>query len=147
MVFLRCRHSSDFTSGNTEFKEMSFSLNFRRARILRRLFGCIPSALYLVLSCCLVAKLCLTRCNLRDCSIPGPPVLHYLPEFAQTHVHWDNDAIQPSHPLLSPSPPALNLSQHLGLFQWIGFLHQVPKVLKLQFRHQSFQWIFRVDFF
>ena len=97
MVFLRCRRSSDFTGGNTEFKEMSFSLNFRRVRILHRLFDCIPSALYLVLSCCLVAKLCLTHCNLRDCSTPGSPVLHYLPGFAQTHVHWDNDAIQPSH--------------------------------------------------
>ena len=74
---------------------------------------------------------------------PGFPVLHYLLEFAQTHAHWVGDAIQPSHPL---SPPALNLSQHQGLFQWTEFLHQVAKVLELQIQHQSFQWIFRVDF-
>ena len=72
------------------------------------------------------------------------PVLHYLPEFAQTHVHQVSDAIQPSHPLSPPSPPALHLSQHHGLFQWVGSLHQAAKELQLQ--HQSFQWIFRVDF-
>ena len=74
------------------------------------------------------------------------PVLHYLSYFAQTHVHWVKDAIQPSHPLLPTSPPALNLSQHQGLFQWIGALHKVARVLELQLQHQSFQWIFRVDF-
>ena len=74
------------------------------------------------------------------------PVLHYLPEFAQTHVHWIGNAIQPSHPLLSSSAPAFSLSQHQGLFQWIGSLHQLAKVLELQLQHQSFQWIFRVDF-
>ena len=66
-------------------------------------------------------------------------------ECAQTHVHWVKDAIQPSHPLL-PTSPALNLSQHQGLFQWIGALHKVARVLELQLQHQSFQWIFRVDF-
>ena len=76
-----------------------------------------------------------------DGSTPGFPVLHHLPEFAQTHVHWGGDAIQPSHPLLPPSPSALNLPHHQGLFQWIGSSHQVAKVLELQ--HQSFQWIFR----
>ena len=74
------------------------------------------------------------------------PVLHHRPEFAQTHVNWVSDAIQPSHPLSSPSPPALNLSQHQGLFQWVGSSHQVAKVLELQLQYQSFQWIFRVDF-
>ena len=59
-----------------------------------------------------VPKSCLTLCNLIDCSTPGFPVLHHLPELAQTHIHWVGDAIQPSHPLLPPSPPALNLSQH-----------------------------------
>ena len=73
-----------------------------------------------------------------DCSMPGFPVLHYLLEFSQTHVHWVNDAIQPSHPLLLPSPPALDLSQHQGLSQWVGSLHQVAKVLKLQPQHQNF---------
>ena len=62
-----------------------------------------------------------------DCSIPGFPVHHHLPEHAQTHVHWVDDAIQPSYPLSSPSPPAFNLSQHQGLFQWVSSSHQVAK--------------------
>ena len=74
------------------------------------------------------------------------PVLHYLLELAQIHVHWIGEAIQPSHPLSPPSPPALNLSQHQGLFKWVDTLNQVAKVSELQHQHQSFQWIFRVDF-
>ena len=69
-----------------------------------------------------------------------------LPEFTQTHVHQVGDAIQPSHPLSSPSPPAFSLCQHQGLFQWVSSSHQVPKVLKFQLQHQSFQWIFRTEF-
>ena len=80
-------------------------------------------------------------CNPMDYRTTCFPVLHYLLEFAQTHVHWVRDAIQPSHPLSLPSP-ALNLSQHQGLFQWVSSSHQVTKVLELQ--HQSFQWILRV---
>ena len=72
---------------------------------------------------------CLTLCDPMDCSTPVFPVLHHLPELAQTHVHWVSDAIQPSHPLPSPSPPAFYLSQHQGLFQWVSFSHQVTKVL------------------
>ena len=68
-----------------------------------------------------VAQSSLTLCNPMDCSMSGLPVHHKLPEFAQTHVHWVGDAIQPSYPLSSPSPPALNLSQHQGLFQWVSF--------------------------
>ena len=64
------------------------------------------------------------------CSTPGFPVLHYLLKFLQTHVHWVSDPIQLSHPLLSPSPPAFSLSQGQGLFQWVGSLHQVVKVLE-----------------
>ena len=97
-------------------------------------------------SCCdLVAKSCLTPCDHMNCSLPGFPVLHYLLELPQTHVHWVNGAIQPSHPLAPPSPPALNLSQHNGLFQWVDSLHQVAKVLELQLQHWFFQWIFRID--
>ena len=79
-----------------------------------------------------VAQSCLTLCNPMDCSTPGFLVHHQLPELAQTHVHWVGDAIQPSHPQLSPSPPAFNLSQHQGLFQGVSFSHQVAKVLKFQ---------------
>ena len=69
-----------------------------------------------------------------------------LSQFPQTHLHWVSDAIQPSHPLSSPSPPAFNLSQHQGLFKWVNSLHQMTEVLELQLQHQSFQWIFRADF-
>ena len=102
--------------------------------------------------CCSVTKSCPALCNPMDCSTPGFPLLHHLSEFAQTHVHWVGDAIQPSHPLSSPSPPALNLSQHQGLFQWVSSSHQVAKVLELQLQHQSFNGYsglisFRIDCF
>ena len=74
------------------------------------------------------------------CPSPTPEV------YAQTHVHWVGDAIQPSHPLSSPSPPAFNLAQHQGLFKWVSSLHQVAKALEFQRQHQSFQWIFRTNF-
>ena len=80
-----------------------------------------------------------------DCSMPGFPVLHHLLELAQTHVHRVGDSIQPSHPLSSPSP-ALNLSQHQGLFQCVSSLHHMAKVVEFQLQHQVFQWMFRVDF-
>ena len=78
--------------------------------------------------CCSVAKLCPILCDPMDCSMPSFPVLHHLPELAQTHVHRVSDAIQPSHPWSLPSLPTLNLSQHQGLFQWVSSLHQVAKV-------------------
>ena len=96
--------------------------------------------------CCSLTKSCLTLCSPIDCSTPGFPVFHHLPEFSQTHLHWVSDVIQPFHPLSPTSLPALNLSQHQGLFQWVGSLHQVAKVLELQLQHQSCQWIFWVDF-
>ena len=87
---------------------------------------------------------CPTVCNPVDWSIPGFPVLHSLLKFAQTHVHWFGDAIQPSHPLSSPAPP--NLSQHEGLFKWVSSSHQMAKILEFQLQHQSSQWIFGIDF-
>ena len=93
-----------------------------------------------------VSQSCPTLCDPMDWSMPGLPVHRQLPEFTQTHVHWVGDAIQPSHPLLSPSPPAFNLSQHQGLFQWVSSSHQGAKVLKFQLQHQSFQWIIKTDF-
>ena len=95
--------------------------------------------------CCYsVAQLCRTLCNPMDCSTPGLPV-HQLPEFTQTHVHWVGDAIQLSYPLLTPSLPAFNLSQHQGVFKWVSALHQVAKILEFQLQHQSFQWTLRID--
>ena len=93
-----------------------------------------------------VAQSCLTLCDPMDCRTPGFPVFHHLPEFAQTRAHCVSDSTQPPNPLLTPSPLAFNLCQHQWLFQWFGYLHQVAKVLELKFQHQSFQWIFRVDF-
>ena len=93
-----------------------------------------------------VTQSCLTLCNPMDCSMPGVPVHHQLPELAQTLVHWVRDVIQPSHLLSSPSPPAFNLVQHQGIFKWVTSLHQVAKGLEFQLQHQSFQWIFRTDF-
>ena len=102
---------------------------------------------------CSVAKSCTSPCDLMDCSTPDFPsfphglqhtrerwieIHHYLLEFAETHVHWVSDDIQSSHPLSPPSPPGLSLSQHQSLFQWVGSLCQVAKVLELQ--RQSFQW-------
>ena len=78
-------------------------------------------------------------------STPGLPVHHKLLEFTQTHVHWVSDAIQPSHPLSSPSPSAPNPSQHQSLFQWVNSLHEVAKVLEFHLQHQSFQWTPRTD--
>ena len=80
-----------------------------------------------------------------NCSTPGLPVHRKLQEFTQTHAHQVGDAIQPSHPLSSPSPTAPNPSQHQGLFQWVNSLHEVAKVLELQLQHQSFQWTPRSD--
>ena len=86
----------------------------------------------------LVTQSCPTLCHPMDCSMPGLPAHHQLPKFTQTHVHWVGDAIQPSHRLSSPSPPALNLSEHQGLFKWVSSSHQVAKVLEFQLQHQSF---------
>ena len=92
-----------------------------------------------------VTQSCPTLCDPMDCTMPGLPVHHQFLEFTQTHVYWASDAIQPSHPLSSPSPPALNLSQHQGLFKWVSSSHQVAKGLEFQLQHQSFQWTPRTD--
>ena len=94
-----------------------------------------------------VAQLCLTLCDSMDCNTPGFPAHHQLLEPTQTHVHWVRDAIQPSHPLSSPSLPAFNLSQHQDLLQWVSSSHQVAKVLEFQLQHLSFQWMNVQDWF
>ena len=83
-----------------------------------------------------VAQSCLTLCDPMNLSTPGLAVL----ESTHTHVHWVSDAIQPSHLLSPPSPPALNLSQQQGLSKWVSSSHQVAKILEFQLQHQSFQW-------
>ena len=92
-----------------------------------------------------VTQSCPTLCDPMDRSTPGLLDHHQFPLFTQTHVYWVSNAIQPSHPLSSPSPPALNLSQHQGLFKWVSSSYQVAEVLALQLQHQSFQWTLRTD--
>ena len=92
-----------------------------------------------------IAQSCPTLYHPMNCSTPGLPIHHQLPEFTQTHVHRVGNAIQPSHPLSSPSPCALNLFHHQGLFKWVSFSHQVAKVLEFQLQHQSFQWAPRTE--
>ena len=87
--------------------------------------------------CCCVAMSCQILCNPMDCNRPGFPLPHCLPEFAQTHGYWVNDAIQLSHPLSPPFPPAFSLSQHQDLFQWVGYSHQMAKVLEFQIQLHS----------
>ena len=113
--------------------------------------------MYLCVYCCSVTKSCLILCNHMDCSIPGFPVLHYLLEFAQTPVHWVGDAIQPSYPL---SPllllPSIFSSIRVFSMSWLfasggqsfgaSASTSAAKVLELQLQHQSFHWIFVVDF-
>ena len=103
---------------------------------------CVHVCLCSALQFSLVQLLCHVRLFVTPrTGTPGPPVHHQLPEFTQTHVHWVSDAIQPSHPLSSPSPPVLNLSQHQRLFKWVSSSHQ----LEFQLQHQSFQWTPRID--
>ena len=94
-----------------------------------------------------LAQSCPTLCNPMNRSTPGLPVYHQLLEFTQTHIPRVSDAIQPSHPLGSPSPPSFNLAQHQSLFQWVSSSHQVAKVLEIQLQHQSFQCTLKTDLF
>ena len=103
------------------------------------------SFLCLILSISSDAQSCLTCYEPMDYSLPGFPVHQQHPKLAQTHVHWVGKAVKPSYALLSPFPPAFNLSQHHSLFQWANSLHQEAKVLEFQRQYQSFQWIFRTD--
>ena len=102
-------------------------------------------------SCCYCGSVAQpTLCDPMDCSIPGSPVLHHLPEFAQTHAHWVSDAIQPSHPLSSPSSPAFNLSQHQGVFQWVSSSIRWSKHRSFSFSicpSNEYSWLisFRMD--
>ena len=92
-----------------------------------------------------VTQSCPTLSDHMNWSWPGLPVHHQLPESTQTHVHQVSDATQPFHPLSSPFPPALDLSQHQGLLKWVSAPHQVAKVLEFQLQHQSLQWTPRTD--
>ena len=150
-------------TGHKKFKHRSTTLKIslivlpnveNRRRWIKGISICSATVIFLITEkrleankecCCSVVQSGLTLCNPIDYSRPGFPVHHQLLELAQTHVHWVGDVIQPSHPLLSPSPLAFNLSQHQDLFQWVSSSHQVAKVLEFQLQHQSFQWTPRTD--
>ena len=141
-----------YTAGNKSLakKKKSEKCAFKwcLASITTFIYECIPisnSKVQHSVQFSSVTQSCPTLCDPMNRSTPGLPAHHQLPESTQTHVHWVGDAIQPSHPLLSPSPPALNLSQHQGLFKWVSSSHQVAKLLEFQFQHQSFQWTPRTD--
>ena len=93
--------------------------------------------------CCSVTQSCLTLCDPRDCNMTGITVLHHLPNLPLTHVHWCHPTISSS---VVPFSSCLQSFPAQGLFQWVGSLYQVAKILELQLQHQSFQWIFRIDF-
>ena len=129
----------DFTLMSPSFLPLDFPGQVDKWHILRKPY-----------CCCSVVKLCLTLWDPMNYTSPGFSVLHCLPEFAQAHVHWVDDAIPPSHPLAPFSLPALRFSQHQSLFQWVSSLHQEAKVLEVQLQYQSFQWYsglisFRMD--
>ena len=125
-------------------------LNLHLLCLLPWQVGCLPlSPLSLSFSSVRfssVSQSCLTLCDPMDGSTPGLPVPHQLQELTQTYVRGVGDAIQPSHPLSSPSSPTFNLSQHQGLFKWVSSSHQVgPKYWEFQLQHHSFQWTPRID--
>ena len=129
----------NFTSRTLHLEEFTLSICPFRLKIHHRSLG---SWLKYFVQFSSVAQLCLTFCDPMNRSTPGLPVLHQLPEFTQTCVHQLGDAIQPSHPLSSSSPPAPNPSQHQGLLQWVSSSHKVAKVLEFQFQHQSYKTVF-----
>ena len=114
----------------------------RKQQCWEKIFNWLMSNISSVSS---VTQSCPTLCNPMNRSTPDLPVHHQLLDFTQTHAHRVSDAIQPSHPLLPPSPPAPNPSQHQGLFQWVNSSHEVAKVLEFQLQHQSFQRTPRTD--
>ena len=150
---ITCGHQSPGTAGTGQFpgrelssKGPSSNLEPKKKKKAAWGNGCCLGLLDIV-QLTSVDQSCPTLCDPVDCSMPGLPVHHQLPEFNQTHVHWVSDVIQPSHPLSYPSPHAFNLSHHQGLFKWVSSSHQVSKVLEFQLQNQSTQRIFRSDSF
>ena len=136
-VSFSIKHTKDtsFSYTRKEALNTNFSYSIELALFLCVMlnFLVLKSSFMIMVQFSSVAQSCLTLCDLMNRSMPGLPVHHQCLEFTQTHVHWVGDAIQPSHPLSFPSPPALTLYQHQGLFQWVNPSHEVPKVLEFQF--------------
>ena len=137
---IQAAHTTQYQKNNPNKKqEKDLNRHFSKEDIPMANKHVKRSSTSLIIQFSSVTQLCPTLCDPMNHSTPGLPVQHQLPEFTQSHVHWVGDAIQPSHPLSSPSPPALNLSQHQGLFKWVSSSYQVAKVLEFQLQHQSFQ--------
>ena len=130
------RISKSVTQKSKAFASVKFLLGKRKDSLTTQ--GVDSAARLLGIQFSSVIQLCPTLCNPMNRSTPGLPVHHQLPESSQTHVHCVSDAIQPSHPLSLPSPPALNLSQHQDLFKWVSSLHEVAKVLGFSFNTSPF---------
>ena len=134
-------HTSHLHLHLLQGSDFSYRMKWVRKRRTNIIYECIYEDLEKWHQISSVAQSCPTLCDPMNCSKPGLPVHHQLPESTQIHVCWVSDAIQPSHPL---SAPAFNLSQHQGLFKWIGSSHQVAKVLEFQLQHQTLQWTPRI---
>ena len=134
-----------FGSVNISMKILHLLVNIPSLNLQRPSCMLIYFSVFVLRSIVVVQSLSIvpTLCDPIDCRTPGFSVLHHLPEFAQTHIHWVDDTMQPSYHLFSLPPPSLNQ----GLFQWVSSSHKVPKVLELQLQHQSFQLILKVYFF
>ena len=140
-----------------KFRQSFFTLQQPRSKSKHNEWP-LSDLIFTVAQLAVASHMTKTRVNLQfsrsvvlDCLWPhwlqhATPPCHQLPEFTQPYVHWVVDAIQPSHPLLSPSLPTFNLSQHQDLFKWVSSSHQVAKALEFHLQHQSFQWLFRTDF-
>ena len=126
-------------SAKRDVEQLEFTYCLWEHKMKQSLWKTEHQFLKCLISVQLDTQSCPTLCDPMDCSTPGFPVHHQLPKPTQIHVHRIGDAIQPSHPLSTPSPPAFNLSQHQGLFQWVGSSHQVAEVLEFQLQDQSFQ--------
>ena len=124
---------------SSQFKKLSLKL-------FKIVTGILVTYYFCCCCCCSVAQLCSVLCDPVDCNTSGFPVHHQLPEFSQTYVHWVGNAIQPSYPLLALLYLPSVFSSIRVFSQWVGSLNQMAKVLELQLQHQSFQWIFSVDF-
>ena len=130
----------DFIPNNLVYAECTWLLLLNSSESYKIIIS------FISFSCCSVTMSCPALCELMDCSMPGFPILHYLLEFAQTHVHWVSDAIQPSHPLL-PLFLLLSIFPSIRVFSnELTSRIKAPKCWSFSFSHQSFQWIFRVDF-
>ena len=144
-----CKHSQYFYFGSIPVNLISFLSTIFPTEPLKFLMGSLISfeteATNYFIQFSSVAQSCPALCDPMSHSTPGLHVHHQFLESTQTHAHGVSDAIQPFYALLSPSPPALNLSQHQGLFKWVSSSYQVAKVLEFQLQHQSFQWTPRTD--